>query len=337
MLAAIALILLNQMPLLLGSWYNYDAGAGVLEVAEESSLSGALSVGDVITGLDSRCNVHGAKTWYGCLSELKATLDGGHTGMCIAIATSTALWPYAAEEDTHLVQGFWECCLNASEEGGSRLCFEDLQQQQQDANHHTSEGGLSRQVNRQDLDNGNSTGNNHRNSKGRTLSRKFGCYGARDVASQAGKRCSTARECGAGMTCLKHTFDSAGSRLLQVQRGADEQSVLFLGSVEELAGSISVSDYSRRTDHPHTSMDVPMQVGQFLYYIASIGAALALLNSTPAFALDGEGAVCAVLDLILEEGTFRNAAKLMIGGAGVLLIGINMLLALIQLLLLQAG
>ena len=110
--------------------------------------------------------------------------------------------------------------------------------------------------------------------------------------------------------------------------------MLFLGSIEELAGSISVTDYSRRSDNPTASMDLPMQVGQFFYYIASIGSALALLNIVPAFALDGEGAVCAVLDLVMEEGTFRNAAKLMVGGAGVLLVGINMLLAVIQLFLL---
>jgi hypothetical protein len=47
------------------------------------------------------------------------------------------------------------------------------------------------------------------------------------------------------------------------------------------------------------------------------------------------GCRCAVLDLVLEEGYFRSAAKLVGGGLGVLLIGLNMLLALVQLILLQ--
>lgn len=316
-LASAALLLLNQMPAVLGGWYNYNMGAGILDVAAESSLSDALSVGDVLTGIDAQCTVSGAASWYGCLAEVKGSFDAGLTGVCVAAATTTDLWRYAEPEITQLVQGAMECCLEdpaGTGGGGSKLCFEDVQIKQHPL--------MPKDITNRHLE-----------------ERKFGCYGARDVVSQAGRRCNHKGDCGgagSGMVCLKHTFDGAGSRLLQVQRAAGQDPVLFLGSVEELASSISVSDYSRRADAPEASMQLPMQIGQFLYYMASIGGALALLNIAPAFALDGEGAVCALLDLLLEEGNFRNAAKLMVGGAGVLLIVLNMLLAIIQLFVLNA-
>jgi hypothetical protein len=58
-----------------------------------------------------------------------------------------------------------------------------------------------------------------------------------------------------------------------------------------------------------------------------------VLNIVPAFALDGEGAFNAVVDIGFGDGTFQRAVKLLMGAIGVLLLGLNMLMAFLQLVL----
>ena len=161
--------------------------------------------------------------------------------------------------------------------------------------------------------------------KGRPPS--FHCLTARTVSSR--ETCQHSRDC-TGVLEFACAFPAVSPdvRLVRIAH-SDGPDVLFLGDPRALLFSISTSSYI-----PSSSLSpswLPDLIQTLLMYLVSFSSALALLNMVPAYYLDGQWALLALVELCcegyLQEKTRRQLCTVVLL-AGSVLLGINIALAL---------
>jgi S2P endopeptidase len=140
-------------------------------------------------------------------------------------------------------------------------------------------------------------------SKGHTSDLdKYICLTARRIVSDI--TCHTHDECAAinpGYTCLT---PSLGYRLHLVKIGhtGPGDPILFTGDIARLQYSVTTTDYQST----YWPVWVPDLLETMCLYIGSISAALALMNILPAYALDGQWTLGAILEYWLPDHPWRN-------------------------------
>lgn len=156
----------------------------------------------------------------------------------------------------------------------------------------------------------------------------FKCLTARTVSAR--QTCQNPRDClgVADFACIFPAVASA-SRLVRIGQ-VSAADVLFLGDPRALPFTVSISGYVPSTSY---SLLWPPEVLQtFSMYIISISSALALLNMVPAYFLDGQWALTALIEMLLEDAlpSEKHRRRLCNGVlvCGSLLMVVNILLAL---------
>jgi S2P endopeptidase len=139
------------------------------------------------------------------------------------------------------------------------------------------------------------------------------CLAVRSVLSQSTSWCTTDRQCPSTEFCLRNTEAIVNNHLIEIGL-CNEKSVMFLGSPEEIARSVELADTVALGSAPPV---LPVILARFLRYLASISAALAVLNILPAYSLDGQHALSAWLGIVFPES--RPQGLVMHATAGVLL------------------
>ena len=97
--------------------------------------------------------------------------------------------------------------------------------------------------------------------------------------------------------------------------------------------SFGLDDYKLRWFGSGGPTSFPGVVAELLLYTVSISAALALLNIVPAFGLDGEAALGAVLDMLVPHSDYLEASKLTGCFVGTLLLVFNVVAITAELLI----
>ena len=161
--------------------------------------------------------------------------------------------------------------------------------------------------------------------KGRPPS--FHCLTARTVSSR--ETCQHSQDC-TGVLEFACTFPaiSPESRLVRIAH-SDGPDVLFLGDPRNLLFSISISSFIPSSSLSPPSL--PDLIQTFLMYIVSFSSALALLNMVPAYYLDGQWTLIALVELSCESHLQEKARRQLctvILVAGSALLGVNIVLAL---------
>ena len=123
------------------------------------------------------------------------------------------------------------------------------------------------------------------------------CLTARAIASR--QACYHPRDChGMGEHSCLFPSTLATVQLVRIAHSGG-QDVLFLGDPRELLYSASVSDY--RPLYAAVPGWLPVFLQTLFRYIVSFSGALAVLNMLPAYALDGQWVLVALVELCLER------------------------------------
>ena len=163
---------------------------------------------------------------------------------------------------------------------------------------------------------------------GKGQSSTFKCLTARRVSAR--ETCHNSRDC-RGVVNFACVFPAVApaSRLVRISRH-DGQDVLFLGDPRALPYTIAISGYLPFTSY--SMLWLPSLLQTFSMYVVSISSALALLNMVPAYFLDGQWALTALIELLFEDylPSEKHRRKLCNGIliSGSLLLGSNLALAL---------
>ncbi|XP_061426372.1 membrane-bound transcription factor site-2 protease [Lethenteron reissneri] len=284
--AALALLL---MPWALALFYRTGAGALVTAVVEDSGVGGGLGlrVGDVVTTV-GECRVDGAARWAGCLVEEAARPA---RGFCLS---STSLHFLLLQRPAPVYRrddGSVECCRNGSE---TDLCFSY----------------------------------SYSSSNAKDYTTKYACLPVRRVLGES-RACGSNADCrgaaaaaaggggggggDAGALCVWPALGN-GTRLLRVVH-APRPHTLYVGHPLQPLYSVTMSDYVPR--FTFLSIHLPTMLETFCKYLVSLSGALALVNSVPCFALDGQWILTALLELVLT-GHERVASLVLLGGTALL-------------------
>jgi len=94
-----------------------------------------------------------------------------------------------------------------------------------------------------------------------------------------------------------------GEKLLRIHV-AKEPVVLFLGDPRLAYYTVQVSNYFPRLSI--FPLSLPAVVDMLMNYTISLSAALALLNMVPAYFLDGQWALMALVDILLPRTPFNR-------------------------------
>ena len=162
-------------------------------------------------------------------------------------------------------------------------------------------------------------------TKGRPPS--FNCLTARTVSAR--ETCQHSRDC-TGVLDFACAFPavSPDSRLVRISH-SDGPDVLFLGDPRALPLSLSTSSYI-----PSSSLSpswLPELLQTLLMYLVSFSSALALLNMVPAYYLDGQWTLTALVELCceghLQERTRRQICTVvLVTGSALLAVNIGLAL-----------
>lgn len=115
-----------------------------------------------------------------------------------------------------------------------------------------------------------------------------------------------------------------GTHLLKISHTGKGDSVLFLGDPRLLQYSVRTSDYRPFSTSP---LWLPGLIQTMCNYILSISSALALLNMVPAYALDGQWALAAILEMWMPESPYRSKIMHVVLIFGTALLVLNILTA----------
>lgn len=157
-----------------------------------------------------------------------------------------------------------------------------------------------------------------------TSETRYICLIAREITSGA-TRCITNDECTVikpHQACVTPSLGKP-SHLVEILHSGPGDPVLFVGDLQALRYSIETSDY-RSKDFP---VWLPRLLETLCIYVGSISAALALMNMVPAYALDGQWALGALLEYIIPDYPHRTRVYNFILSCGSALLLINVVLA----------
>uniref|UniRef100_A0A668TGX0 Membrane-bound transcription factor site-2 protease n=1 Tax=Oreochromis aureus TaxID=47969 RepID=A0A668TGX0_OREAU len=295
-LAALAFLFL--LPLLLFPMYTTGAGALVTEVVQGSAADGprGLSVGDIVTGLED-CPVRGVEDWTSCLSHLAHTPQ---TGYCVPVASLQPSWAHGrvghlnikrghsyraatgapiGQVSTHVgafkrLDGTMDCCSNNSL---TDLCFSYIKPL----------GRSSRE-------------------------REYACMPVRKMVTGT-RVCHTDDDCAAhshtASICVTPSLENQ-TRFIRVTHPPNTH-MLFVGYPPHLQYAVSLTNFVPRFGFLH--LDLPVFLETFCKYVVSLSGALAVVNSVPCFALDGQWMLNALLEATLANVVIDRQKRELIG------------------------
>uniref|UniRef100_S4RG30 Uncharacterized protein n=1 Tax=Petromyzon marinus TaxID=7757 RepID=S4RG30_PETMA len=254
--------------------------------AQDSGVGGGLGlrVGDVVTTV-GECSVAGAARWAGCLVEEAARPP---QGFCLSSAGLHLLLLQRPASVYRREDGSVECCRNGSE---TDLCFS--------YSYSSSNAKYACLSVRRVLGESRACGSN------------ADCRGAAAAAAAAGGEGGGGGD--AGALCVCPALGN-GTRLLRVVH-APRPHTLYVGHPLQPLYSVTMSDYVPR--FTFLSIHLPPMLETFCKYLVSLSGALALVNSVPCFALDGQWILTALLELVLT-GHERVASLVLLGGTALL-------------------
>lgn len=266
--ALVALAVLYLLPSLLWPFYSTGGGVVVTSVAEGSVMETKLVPGTRVTAVNS-CPVSDLHDWLHCVTTL---VEEPQSGYCMSV---NVLDSHPSIYHTHTSvspeEGVRECC-DASL-ASTHVCFyiirakrtavtADATQQQQGR---TDEGQFP----------------NYKCLAARPVTLSSPCFSPRDCHGAVKQACAVA--------AVINT-----TRLLRIEHTQDVDA-LFLGDPRVLLMTISVSDYQPRASLMW--LHLPAALETCLVYCVSLSGALALLNMLPVFALDGQWAFMAFVEM----------------------------------------
>lgn len=158
----------------------------------------------------------------------------------------------------------------------------------------------------------------------------FACLAARKIVSES--TCTESGSCHSDKAtesestgvCVIPALDK-NSYLVHITHTGDGEPVIFLGDPDLLQYSVLTTDYKPTGRAP---VWLPQFLQTLLTYIVSISSALALLNMAPAYALDGQWALGALLELSLPEYPHRERVANVVLSISTVLLVCNILMAL---------
>ena len=282
-------LFLLSLPYLLLPFYTSGHGAVVVSVNKDSPLHDKLLPGTAIIQFDS-CIVDVSKDWYTCIQDI-----GLHsqTGYCIPSALLESHPLLSLNKTKHLKDGNGiDCCSHDTQ---SDICFSVV----------------------------TLTKNNR--AKSNQYEKKYICLTARQIISDV--ECHTNDECNIitrDQACVIPAIGSY-SHLVKIKHTGTGDPVIFLGDLRSLLYSVKVTDFLP------SSKSLPLWLPSMLHtiaiYIISISSALALLNMLPAYTLDGQWALGALLESLWPEYPHRNKILNGILTCGSILLVLNIILA----------
>ncbi|XP_034416451.1 membrane-bound transcription factor site-2 protease isoform X1 [Cyclopterus lumpus] len=278
-LCVAALAFLFLLPFLLLPAYSTGGGALVTEVVQGSAADGprGLSVGDIVTGLED-CPVSGVEDWTGCLSRLS---HAPQTGYCVPGASLQPSWAHGRAFKR--LDGTMDCCSNNSL---TDLCFSYMKLQ----------------------------GKNSRE-------REYACMPVRKMVSGT-QVCRVDGDCVDGHAaharvdaghahgvCVTPSLENQ-TRFIRVTHPPNTH-MLFVGYPPHLQYAVSLTNFLPRFGFLH--LDLPVFLETFCKYVVSLSGALAVVNSVPCFALDGQWMLNALLEATLVTVVTDRQKRELIG------------------------
>ena len=157
-----------------------------------------------------------------------------------------------------------------------------------------------------------------------TTELKYMCLTARQMVGEG--RCQGADGCPSVYQSCVHPALGPQTHLLKISHTGVGAPILFLGDPQLLYFSVSTSDY--KPSSPSSPLWLPGFLQTLCIYLVSISSALALLNMVPAYALDGQWALAAILEMLMPEYPHRTKIMHVVLAFGSVLLVLNILLAL---------
>uniref|UniRef100_A0A1A8EJV4 Membrane-bound transcription factor site-2 protease n=1 Tax=Nothobranchius korthausae TaxID=1143690 RepID=A0A1A8EJV4_9TELE len=142
--------------------------------------------------------------------------------------------------------------------------------------------------------------------------REFACMPVRKMV--AGTRvCRTDSDCAthstAASVCVTPSLENQ-TRLIRVTHPPNTH-MLFVGFPPHLQHAVSLTNFVPRFGFLH--LDLPIFLETFLKYVVSLSGALAVVNSVPCFALDGQWMLSALLEATLVSVVTDRQKRELIG------------------------
>ncbi|KAG8009611.1 Membrane-bound transcription factor site-2 protease [Nibea albiflora] len=292
-LCVAALAFLFLLPLLLFPAYSTGGGALVTEVVQQGSAAEGprgLSVGDIVTGLED-CPVRGVEDWSSCLSHLSRTPQ---TGYCVPVTSLQPSWAHGRAFKR--LDGTMDCCSNNSL---TDLCFSYMKPQ-------------------------------GRNGK----EREYACMPVRKMVTGT-RLCRADDDCAAhshaASVCVTPSLENQ-TRFIRVTHPPSTH-MLFVGYPPHLQYAVSLTNFVPRFGFLHLDLPVFLETfckypftfqvtdvrrGRFRKdrierYVVSLSGALAVVNSVPCFALDGQWMLNALLEATLVTVVTDRQKRELIG------------------------
>ena len=280
-------LFLQSLPYILLPFYTQGQGAVITRVERESVFYNQLFPGDAIIQIDS-CRITNSRDWYSCVADITSH---SQTGYCVDIAYLLSHKMLSKSETTLVDDNVRECCPSDTK---SDLCF--------------------------------SVTNLSHSNNDKLMDEQFVCLTARQVLTT--NICHNSNECSIvkpNSICITPTIAmSQYNHLAKIKHTGIADPVIFVGDLRTLLFTTKTGDFLPL--YSSTPLWIPPLLQTLAIYIISISSALALLNMLPAFALDGQWALSALIEIILPEHPKRNKIVNGILTAGTILLVMNIIL-----------
>ncbi|XP_076026539.1 membrane-bound transcription factor site-2 protease [Genypterus blacodes] len=149
-------------------------------------------------------------------------------------------------------------------------------------------------------------------SKPQDRQREFACMPVRKMVSGT-QVCRSDRDCSAhshaASVCVTPSLENQ-TRFIRVTHPPDTH-MLFVGYPPHLQHAVSLTNFLPRFGFLH--LDLPVFLETFCKYLVSLSGALAVVNSVPCFALDGQWMLNALLEATLVNVVKDRARRELIG------------------------
>ncbi|XP_062415276.1 membrane-bound transcription factor site-2 protease isoform X1 [Pungitius pungitius] len=273
-LCVAALALLFLLPLFLFPVYSTGGGALVTEVIQGSAADGPRGLSPGdIVTGLEDCPVGGVEDWSSCLSRLSQTPQ---TGYCVSGAGLQPSWAHGRGESA-VGKAFKRLDGTmdcCSNNSLTDLCFSYMNPQ-------------------------------GKNSRGR----EYACMPVRKMVS--GRQvCRSDGDCAAAAAiCVTPSLENR-TRFIRVAHPPNTH-MLFVGYPSHLQYAVSLTNFIPRFGFLH--LDLPVFLETFCKYVVSLSGALAVVNSVPCFALDGQWMLNALLEATLVTVVTDRHKREMIG------------------------
>lgn len=293
-LVGVASCLLLTSSYILAPLYTTGRGAVVTMVTKDSALRGKLYPGVAIVQINS-CPITNGAELSSCVGGVSAHRQKGY---CISKGNITK-HKLVGINGTQLLQDeSRECCQEDKE---SHLCF-------------------SLTIARTIIE------SESKLTIPTTPPTLYVCLMARKIVSDE-RTCVTNDDCSAIQSDSVCVTPAIGpqTHLIKIHHTGPGDSILYLGDLIHLQYTLQTTNYYPL--YSYAPVWLPATIERFLMYVASLSAALALLNIMPAYALDGHWALSALLEYVMPENVHRTKILNIILMFGSTLLVANVLIA----------